>query len=132
MRPPRGLASAVLVLFCGGGCVTTRYGRVYDLDSAGTPLIATFRSSGSGHGPVWLDGPPENAPCQGEYVTIPRGGSGWGAIFTSGTSAFAMATMREDDQRGRAIVTCKEGIVIECEYLTSASTGSGHGACRDS
>ena len=125
MRPLRRIVSGLFVLFTGSACAMTRHARLYDLDSAAV-LVATFKDAWVGHGPIWIGETRESASCRGEYVTIPHGSAGWGAIYGAGAAA-VVAT----DQAGRAIVTCDDARVIECEYLTSSLTGRGHGACRD-
>ena len=124
----RTVVLGLTLLFCG--CATTRSARLYDLDSAGI-LVATFLDSGSGGGPVWIGSTRETADCEGEFVTVPQGSTGWGTIFAGGTAAYALTTTTEDAQRGRAVVSCKDRVVIECEYVTSATSGKGHGGCRD-
>jgi hypothetical protein len=50
---------------------------------------------------------------------------GWGTVYGRGGSTFVAATLSDSDQQGRAIVTCGDGRVIECEYTTSALTLGG-------
>jgi hypothetical protein len=93
-------------------------------------LTASYRSNGTGRGAIFL-GDPNRPDCKGEYVTVSGGDSAWGAIFAGGTTAQGVALSTANDQRGRAVMSCVDGRVFTCEYVTSALTGAGHGACRD-
>lgn len=123
------ILTVVLAALTAGGCVVTRTARLYDLS---TPDVVTahYRYSGTGRGLIFT-GTKEQPVCRGEYVTVAGGDTAWGAIFSGGTVTQALATTTANDQRGSAIMTCLDGVVISCEYITSAVTGSGHGACRD-
>jgi hypothetical protein len=121
----------------GLGCVMTLGARVYNLDS-GEVLEATFRYTGSGKGPVEFT-LPSGVSCSGEYVTVAGGSTGWGSVFASvygpGGAATGTATALggsiENKQRGSAVATCPGGRVFECEYVTSAWSAQGYGACKD-
>jgi hypothetical protein len=112
------------------GCAVTRQARLYDVDSPNV-LVAGFRDAGMGHGPIWIGEKLESATCRGEYVTVPHGTNGWGTIYGQRGFATVAGAATDTDQPGRAIVSCSDGRVIECEYVTSSLTGSGNGACRD-
>ena len=136
-RIPASSYSVVLVLVAGltWGCATTKTARLYDLDSARV-LRAVYEDRGSGRGPITMESP-DGVTCEGEYSTVARGSIGWGTIFAtaqgqggtaSGTGS-VIALEIENAQRGMAIATCTDSVVIECEYLTSRA--GGYGGCRD-
>ncbi len=112
------------------GCAVTRTARLYDL-SSGMVLSASYKYSGTGRGRIFT-GDEKLPVCQGEYVTVAGGETAWGAIYTGTAVAQAVATTTANEQRGSAILTCKDGVVITCEYVTSALNGAGSGACTDS
>ena len=120
--------TAVLVGCLLAGCVVSRQARLYDLQSAEI-LNATYRYSGTGRGRIWLGESQESATCSGEYVTVPAGAESWGAIYSEGTATTVAASTTSSDQRGRAILTCEDGRLIECEYVTSSLSGAGSGTC---
>jgi hypothetical protein len=134
----RGRFSGALVLAVAlSGCVVTKMARLYDLDSA-TVLQATFKSSGSGKGPVSIT-TPSGGICAGKYVTVAGGSIGWGTVFgtvygangTTTTTGTVMTANVEDNQKGSAVASCSDGVVFECEYVTSAMSAAGYGACKD-
>ena len=102
--------------------------RLYDLDT-GEALEATFEDSGQGRGAISMRAASGGA-CNGEYVTVPSGSTTWGSIFKSMDRSDSVVTELQNEQRGRAIITCPGGRVIECEYVTSFPT-RGYGACID-
>jgi hypothetical protein len=112
-------------------------GRLYNL-STGEQLTAKFTYSGSGRGQIQLTSPGGES-FNGEYVTVAGGSMAWGTIFSSvytpGGSAFGSASAVggsiENMQKGSAIVTGNKGTVIQCEYVTSAYSAQGYGACQD-
>lgn len=121
-------AIAVALLACGA-CV--HQARIYNVDS-GQILIASFKYSGTGNGDLWLGTTSfKAAACKGEYVTVPSGDFGWGNIYSGGQMAMAQISSMSADQRGSAVATCVDGTVYQCEYVTSAYTAKGSGACRD-
>ena len=119
-----------MALLTLSGCTATRNARLYGLDAADV-LTATYKANGSRHGPIWIGETLQTATCKGEYVTVPHGSGGWGMIYGKGGPTFVTTSLTETDQQGHAIVTCDDGRVIEFEYITSALTGGGHGACED-
>jgi hypothetical protein len=119
---------SIVVLVCAAGCTATRNARLYDLQSADL-LIATYKMNGSGHGPIWIGTTQQTADCKGEYVTVASGSTGWGAIYGAGGPTVVTTSRTDDEQRGRAIVTCSDGRIIECEYVTGST--AGHGSCQD-
>lgn len=123
-------AILVCALACTA-CTVTRTARLYDLDVAQDIMKVTYKAGMSGRGPIWIGNTQANADCSGEYSTIASGSAGWGAIYSGTTVSTALVASSETAQRGRAIVTCHDGRVIECEYVTSADTGAGNGACTD-
>lgn len=133
------LTSLVVLLLsvCATSCTMTLAARIYDLDSAAV-LQATFKYSGSGKGPIFVD-TPEGQTCEGEYVTVAGGTTGWGTIFAAGYAPTGSATAvantiaveAENKQKGSAVATCSDGMVVECEYVTSAWSAQGYGGCRD-
>lgn len=112
------------------GCTVVRNARLYDLQSADV-LTATYKSNGTGHGNIWIGPTLENADCKGEYVTVPQGTEGWGMIYRGITPTLVTTGTASTDQAGRAVVTCRDRRVIECEYITSSWTAKGSGACQD-
>jgi hypothetical protein len=136
--PPRSRRAGVLVLAVAlSGCVITKTARLYDLDSAAV-LHATFKYRGTGKGPISVT-TPEGAVCEGEYVTVAGGSIGWGTVFgtvygaksTTTTTGTVMTADVEGKQKGAAVASCTDGVVFECEYVTSAWSAAGYGACRD-
>ena len=121
-------ACLAAVMLMAGGCV--RSARLYNLNEPEI-LEAHFKDSGTGHGTAWIGQKEKTARCRGEYSTVPGGSSAWGTIYTSAGVVSASAVALENEQRGQAILQCADGRVIECEYVTSAVSGGGHGACRD-
>lgn len=124
-----GILAVVLAAITASGCAVTRTARLYDMATPNV-MTAQYRSSGTGRGPIFT-GTREQPVCSGEYVTVAGGDTTWGAIFSGGTVAQALAVSTANDQRGSAVLTCPDGVVITCEYVTSATSNSGHGACRD-
>jgi hypothetical protein len=105
--------------------------RLYDLQDA-TILQASFKYSGTGQGAIWLGGKSLNtAPCKGEYTTVAGGTVGWGTIYSGTQVSTATISTMSAEQRGSAVATCTDGTVYECEYVTSAWTAAGNGACQD-
>lgn len=111
------------------GCTSIKQARLYDLDQAQPVLVATYKTNGGGKGPIWIGDSLEQASCKGEYVTVQKGAVGWGTIFNASGPRVGVGASTDTDQPGQAIVTCTDGRVIECEYLTGPSAGGG--ACRD-
>ena len=118
----------MIAAILAGGCTVVKNARLYDLDAASV-LTATYKTNGSGHGPISIGTTEQAADCKGEYVTVPHGAGGWGTIYGNGGPTFVVTALTDSDQPGRAIVTCTDGRVIECEYVTSAT--AGRGACQD-
>lgn len=123
------LVGVVCLALLVAGCAT-RTARLYDLQSAEV-VTATFRTNGTGHGPIWLGESFASAVCKGEYVTVPQGSAGWGTIYNGAGAGTVTTTLMSTDQQGSAVVSCTDGRVIECEYVTSALSGRGHGSCQD-
>jgi hypothetical protein len=111
--------------------------RIYNLDN-GEVVIATFKYSGTGRGSVKAT-LPSGEVCKGEYVTVAGGTTGWGSVFptvygpggSASASSIGYGTSIENKQKGTAIVIGNRGTVVECEYVTSAFSAQGYGACRD-
>jgi hypothetical protein len=104
--------------------------RLYRLDSTDM-LLATFKDTGSGAGPVWVGADRKTSPCQGEYSTASAGSTTWGAIYAGGDVATGALRTEGDSAKGAAVIRCQDGRVIECEYVTDAMAAKGTGACRD-
>jgi hypothetical protein len=64
----------------------------------------------------------------GEYSVLQDGAIAWGSLFNGPSSATSLGFATSNTMKGTAIMT-GDGLVIECEFLTSGSHGSG--ACRD-
>jgi hypothetical protein len=77
---------ATLVLI---GCALKA--RIYNLDT-GQVLVATFKYSGSGKGPIEIT-LPSGEVCKGEYVTVAGGSTAWGSVFATvyGPAGYATA-----------------------------------------
>lgn len=130
-RFPTALIVALLLAGAVLACATTRAGRLYDLNT-GAVIQGWFEYSGTGRGEVWFGGTAaESSPCRGEYVTVPEGDVGWGTIYGGGSAATATANTMSAAQRGRAVATCGNGKIYECEYIVSAYSGAGSGSCQD-
>lgn len=113
------------------GCVKSA--RLYEVDSTTPTILVAHFKAFSSRGPAWIGASRKTATCQGEYSTVAAGTMSWGNIFaTNGAGRFGMSGSTESAQRGVAVMTCGDGMVIECEYVASGESGSGHGACRDS
>ena len=128
---PTGRVFVLLWACCLSACAVQA--RLYDTES-GAMLIATFKTNGTtGRGPIWLGGKGDRAtsPCKGEYVTVPKGATGWGAIYSGSGVGTATVSVVGDDQPGRAVMSCQDGTFYECEYVGSGMTGHGTGACQD-
>ena len=115
----------------------TRWGRLYNL-TTGEVTTMEYSYSGSGRGKI-RGVLPSGEKLQGEYVTIAGGRTDWGMIYasvygaggsTSG-SGTVLSSQMESKQRGTAIATGDKGTIIQCEYITSAWSGAGSGACKD-
>ena len=112
-------------------CTTVSFqnARLYDL-STGSVSTAVFSFDRSGSGTIELD-LEDGTQCDGEYVTSLEGTSGWGMIYAAGRIGMVTTTERPNQLRGSAVVTCSDGTVIECEYLTISQGAQGSGACQD-
>jgi hypothetical protein len=105
--------------------------RLYDLQDA-TIVQASFKYSGTGRGAIWIGRKSlDSAPYKGEYTTVAGGTMGWGTIYSGTQVSTAAISTADAAQRGSAVGTCTDGAVYECEYVTSAWTAAGNGACQD-
>lgn len=129
---------SLAAVFAASACVIMKTARIYDLDT-GNILQASFKYSGSGKGPITV-AKPDGATCAGEYVTVAGGTTGWGTVFATvyppgGRATTATGTVItsnvENMQKGSAVASCSDGMVMECEYVTSAGRAQGYGACTD-
>jgi hypothetical protein len=109
--------------------------RLYNL-AGGEVLQTLFTYDGSGKGFIKLQRSPDDL-CTGEYMTLAGGVTVWGSIygkvFTPETEAQGKAEVQAGaaptTQKGTAIISCKKGTLIECEYLAEGQHGQG--ACKD-
>ena len=103
--------------------------RIYDLKT-GEVFTAQFTGKwgGTGHGKITLD--LRGKKLVGEYSTVPHGATGWGTILTAAGMATASGGAVSARQEGQAIAT-GDGEVVQCEYVVSAWTAHGSGACKD-
>ena len=103
--------------------------RLYDLKT-GTVSVLEYKNRWlMGHGPI-KGTLATGQNVKGEFTTVPRSDTAWGAIYSGGTSASGLRTSISNDQRGSAVVS-GDGIVMECEYVVSALSGHGSGFCKD-
>ncbi len=117
------------------GC--TGKGRLYNL-TTGEVTELKYKYGLSGHGRI-LGQFASGEKLSGEYTTVPKGAVSWGIVYGSvraaNISAFGSSTSTamtsDSDQPGTAIITGNHGAILECEYVTSAMSGHGHGGCRD-
>ena len=123
-----GVAAFLLASVVVGGC--TYAARLYDVQVGGAPVPAKFKWNGSGHGRIEIT-LPSGEVCTGEYVTVADDTTTWGSVFAGGSTINGYAVATQGKQRGSAIVTGNQGTTIQCEYVTSASSPSGYGSCRD-
>ena len=126
----RAVVAAFLLVssVVGGGC--TYAARLYDVQAGGPPVPAKFKWSGSGRGRIEIR-LPSGEVCTGEYVTVADDTTTWGSVFVAGSTINGYAVTAQGKQRGTAIVTGNQGTTIQCEYVTSATSPSGYGSCRD-
>ena len=104
------------------GCATTHQARAYNLET-GQVIPATFGYTGSGKGPIQFQFP-SGETCSGEYVTLAGGTTAWGSIYGTVYTSYSSAQV-DSAQKGSAIATCPDGVVIECEYVTHAWSVQG-------
>ena len=115
----------------------TKSARLYNLQSAEVSRF-DYTENGSGKG-VIIGELTSGERLHGEYVTVAGGDMSWGTVYGNvygsrgygSGSANAFTQSIEGKQRGTGIVTGEKGTILECEYLTSAWTGGGNGACTD-
>lgn len=78
----------------------------------------------------------------GDYATVVEGSNSWGSIYRRGvtnnnngerTDSYSRTESREAHRenaaRGTAIATGDKGTILECEYITTETAGSGY--CED-
>jgi hypothetical protein len=75
----------------------------------------------------------------GDYATIAEGSDSWGEIYNRGTTqsgaqwnssnTSSRSSQREASARGTAIATGDKGTIIQCEYVTTQTSGTGF--CED-
>jgi hypothetical protein len=127
----RLLICVVLLMLVGCGERTARLynlttGEVTTITYVGKRLTATL---------------PSGESISGEYATVSEGTTSWGTIYSNvyGNVGATPISLRDNTQvvggtrsrsaRGSAIATGDRGTIIQCEYITGATAGSG--ACED-
>jgi hypothetical protein len=126
------LSLALVIALLGVAC--TLHGRIYNLTTGEvTPVTITYGGSGRGKisGVVTSSG----ETVSGEYITFAHVPVSWGSIYakvygTEGSAFTSGAPLGKSNQYGTAVVTGDKGLVVDCEYVTTALT-HGSGACAD-
>jgi hypothetical protein len=109
------------------GC--TKEAHLYDLTTGAQTLI---RYSANGRGRGTLTGQlATRETLKGEYTTVVNAAVGWGSIYSGVYSATGTSVAVGGSQRGSAVMTGDKGLVLNCEYISSAWNGHGTGACED-
>ncbi len=133
----RAISWLTLTLLVATTAACTRRARLYNL-TTGEVSVAEYTYSGSGRGKISTV-LASGEKLRGEYVTVAGGQMEWGTIYASvysasgsaSGSATSQSVSVESKQRGSAIITGDKGTIINCEYVTSAWTAAGTGACKD-
>lgn len=129
--PMIALAMLPTSAFCKGK------GHLYDLKTGEVINIQFTRGLFSGHGKIWATYP-TGEKLAGEYTVVTNSVSGWGSIYSNvyGSNGFASGSgyssmsLRSNAQQGSAILT-GDRKVVQCEFVNSAATLHGAGACKD-
>lgn len=125
----RCTAALFLMAFGVTGIATASKARLYDVTTGAVSVLEYKNKWWSGHGPI-RGKLSTGETVEGEFTTVPKSDTTWGTIYYGRGAVSGGSTRMSNAQRGSAIVT-GGGMVIQCEYVVSALSGHGSGACQD-